>query len=82
VSANALEKELATYEFHKGELLGAHDGKSVVIQGDVVAGVWDTYKDALEAGYGQFGLTPFLVRQIHAVERVQFFTRDIAPCQS
>ncbi len=80
MSTERLARELATYERHKEGLLGAHEGKFVLIHGDEVAGVWDTYKDALEAGYGQFCLEPFLVKQIRGIEQVQFFSRDIVPC--
>ena len=38
------------------------EGKFALIQGDTVAGIWDTYEDAIKEGYQQFGLTkPFLV---------------------
>jgi hypothetical protein len=82
MSAGPFDKELETYDLQKESLLSAHEGQFVLIQGDKVAGIWDTYKDALEAGYREFGLTPFLVKQIRGVERVQFFTRSIVPCQS
>ena len=77
----ALEKELATYQREREKLL-AHQGKFVLIHGDDVAGYWDTYEDALQAGYSRFKLEPFLVKRIEAVERVQFFTRDIPACPS
>ena len=82
MSTERLAHELATYERYKDELVGAHENKFVLIHGDDVAGVWDTYNDALTAGYKQFGLEPFLVKQIRGIEQIQFFTRDIAPCQS
>ena len=82
MSTKRLARELATYERHKDDLLSAHAGKFVLIHGDDVAGTWDTYKDALEAGYGAFGLEPFLVKQIRGIEQVQFFTRDLAVCPS
>ncbi len=79
MTTNRLEKELATYESHREELVLANEGKFVLIHGDAIAGVWDTYKDALAAGYSQFGLSPFLIKQIQGMERVLFFTRDMAP---
>jgi hypothetical protein len=82
MSTERLERELATYEKHKEELLNAHAGKFVLVHGDQVAGVWDTYKDALEAGYGNFGLEPFLVKQVRGIEQIQFFTRDVVACRS
>jgi len=59
----ALERELQTYKNRLTELL-AHEGKFVLIRGDEVAGTWDTYEDALRAGYDKFGLNPFLVKRI------------------
>lgn len=78
MGAESLEKELATYEREKDKLVLANDGKFVLIHGDAIAGVWDTYKDALTAGYSQFGLKPFLVKRIEGIERVLFFTRDLS----
>ena len=75
----ALEKELATYQVKLEELL-PHEGKFVLIHGDEVAGTWDTYPDALQAGYQKFGLNPFLVKRIEWIETVQNFTRDLPLC--
>ena len=77
-----LKKELETYERHKDELVSQSEGKFVLIHGDLIAGVFDTYKDALGVGYRQFGLEPFLVKQVQGIEKVQFFTRGLMPCQS
>jgi len=75
----ALEKEQATYARELHRLL-ASTGKYVLIHEDSVAGTFDTYNDALRVGYDKFGLAPFLVRRIQAVEQVHSFTRDIRPC--
>ena len=82
MNTESLTRELATYERHKDELVGSHEGRFVLIRGDEIAGVWDTYKDALEAGYKQFELEPFLVKQIRGIEQIQFFTRDMITCPS
>lgn len=73
--------ELRVYEAKKRELLAESAGKFAVIQGTEVAGVWDTYEDALRAGYERFKLAPFLVKQITPIEPVLNFTRDLAPCR-
>jgi hypothetical protein len=80
MASERLAGELATYEAHREELVGSHDGQFVLIHGDEIAGIWDTYKDAIEAGYQRFKLEPFLVKQIQSIERVQFITRDILAC--
>jgi hypothetical protein len=74
----ALEKELATYSAHLADLK-QHEGKFVLIQGDVVIDLFSSYDDALKEGYKRFGLVPFLVKQIHAVEPIYYFTRPISP---
>jgi hypothetical protein len=74
----ALEKELAAYQAKLQELK-QHEGKFVLIHGDEVIDTFNTYEDALKAGYKQFGLDPFLVKQIQSVEPVFCFTRPIVP---
>jgi hypothetical protein len=76
----ALDKELETYRNKLPQLLGDEE-RFVVIHGDEVAGTWQTYEDALQAAYKQFGLKSFLVKRIEGVDRVQFFTRDVSPCR-
>lgn len=79
-----LAVEIATFERQKDELLNSgNEGKYVVIQGDRVLGIWDTYQDALQAGYGTVGLDrSFLVKQLSGLERVHFINRDVLKCQS
>lgn len=72
----ALEKELATYKEKLPELK-QHEGKFVLIHDDKVVDLFTSYEDALKEGYKQFGLTPFLVKQVHAVEPVFCFSRPI-----
>jgi hypothetical protein len=74
----ALEKELATYKSKLPELKG-NEGKYVLIQGDNVVGTFTSYEDAIKEGYAQFKLEPFLVKQIQAIEQVQFVTRFAVP---
>jgi hypothetical protein len=74
----ALEKELATYHAKLPELK-QHEGKFVLIRDDQVIDFFTSYDDALKQGYKQFGLTPFLVKQIHAIEPVYYFTRPMGP---
>jgi len=72
-----LEREMATYKASLPDLL-QHEGKYALIQGDSVADVFATYQDALRQGYRQFGLEPFMVKQILSTERVHFMTRECA----
>jgi hypothetical protein len=71
-----LQKEVETYNAKLPELVGSV-GKFVLIKGDVVEGMYDTYADALKIGYERFKLEPFLVKQIAPAEQLQFFTREL-----
>jgi hypothetical protein len=73
----ALEKEIETYNRELPALL-AEQGKFVLIHGDEKVATFVSYEDALKAGYEKYGLKPFLVKQIQAVEQVQYFSRDLA----
>jgi hypothetical protein len=77
-----LKTEIDTYCREKERLVGESAGKYVLIHAQNVVGTWDSYEDALKEGYRQFGLEPFLIKHIEAIDRVHFFTRDIALCQS
>lgn len=70
----ALERELATYHARLPEFL-EHEGKYVLIHGDDVVEFFNTYEDAIKAGYDRFKLEPFLVKKVQVVEQVQHITR-------
>ena len=73
--------ELEAYERHKDALLAQGAGKFVLIHRRDVIGTWDTYEDALKAGYDRYGVAePFMVKCIEGLEGVQFFSRDVNPC--
>ena len=75
-----LQKELDTYKKELPALLPEHEGKFVVIHDSQIAGIFTSLEDALQIGYDRFGLDPFLVKKIEAVEQVLFFSRDLKPC--
>jgi len=78
----SLKDEVQTYERAKPSLIAdGNEGKFALVHGDHVS-VWGTYEDALREGYGQFGLEPFLVKEIHGIERTQFITRDVTVCRA
>jgi hypothetical protein len=76
----ALEKEMQTYQQKRSKLL-VHEGKFVLIHRDQVAGIRVTYEDALRVGYDKYGLQPFLVKRIEAVDTVGYSVRN-DPCPS
>jgi hypothetical protein len=62
----SLEQELATYHAKLPEWK-EHEGKFVLIKGERLVDIFSAYEDALKAGYKEFGLEPFMVRQIAPV---------------
>ncbi len=73
----ALERETEYYTSHLSEFIDK-SGKYIVIQGENVLGIYDTYTDALQAAYKELGTdATFLVRMIEPQEPVAFFTRRI-----
>jgi len=75
----ALEAELEHFETIKDGLIAANAGKFALVHGKELVEVFNSYEDALKAGYGRFGLQPFLVKQIQAIETVQFISRLFDP---
>jgi hypothetical protein len=75
----ALEKELAVFQQKLPEFTADRSGQWVLIHADDVVDFFASYEDAIKAGYTRFGLDSFLVKQIQALEQVQFVTRSIEP---
>ncbi len=72
----ALEQELETYHKLLHAELAGQDGRYALIAGESLLGVYDSYNDALTAGYKERKLEPFLVKKVAAVETVAYFSRD------
>ncbi len=66
--AHVLETELKTYEQHREDLLGRHEGKYVLIHGEQLVGTFESETDAINVGYDHFGNVPILVKKIERVE--------------
>ena len=62
-----LKEEVATFGAHIKQIR-RNVGKFVLIQGKSVVDYFDTYTQAIEAGYEMFGLKNFFVRQVNAKE--------------
>ncbi len=77
----ALEAELKVYKDSLEDLL-SDEGKYVLIHQQDVLGVFDTYSDAIRAGYEKCKLEPFLVKKIRAVDQIQYFTRELDTCHT
>ncbi len=60
-----LEREAETYRREVGRLLAeGHAGCRALIKGAEVVSIWDTQRDALQAGRDQFGLEDIAVVKI------------------
>jgi hypothetical protein len=78
-----LEHELEVFRKELPRLLTeGKAGSYVVIHQDTVAGMHQTFLEAMEAGHTRFGLGPFLVKKVEAVETIRVFARHIRPCPS
>lgn len=69
-----LKQEIDTYNRHLPTLL-RQQGKFVLIKSTEIAGIFDSYLEALTAGYQRFKLDSFLVKQITPAQPVAYFSR-------
>ena len=60
-----LTQEFETYQRDLGKLV-RDAGKYVLIHQTEIVGIYETYAEAFEEGYGKFALDPFLVMHIAA----------------
>lgn len=72
-----LATELATYDEHRGELIGTSVGRFVLIKGAEIVATYESERDAIAQGYRQFGNVPFLVKQVSPTERPLNFVSGI-----
>ncbi len=73
----SLDKELKTFNNLLPSLM-VDEGRFALIADEELLGIFDTYGDALSAGYEKRGLEPFLVKQIATFEVVANFSRNVA----
>ena len=69
-----LSIELDYFDKHRKEWCEHHTGKIVVISGTTVYGFYDDYKNALQVGYDQCGLRPFLLKEVQLVDEIFFLS--------
>jgi hypothetical protein len=77
-SSTKLAKELKFYHAKLPEW-AEHEGKYALIHGEEIIEFYSSYEDAIKIGYSRFGLEPFLVKQVHVMEQVQFVSRLVEP---
>ncbi len=69
MDTTVLDRELATFERAKANLLATARGKYVLIHGDEVAGTFESQNDAINEGWRRFGFVPILTKRIVEFER-------------
>jgi hypothetical protein len=74
-----LQREIETYNANLPELLGSI-GRFVLVKGDRIEGIYDTYADAVKAGYGQFKLEPLWLSKSCLLNRSLFYARLSFEC--
>ncbi len=78
------DREVATYERHKPELLEMAEGKWVVVVVDEVVGAFDDIVQAERAGLKRFGAGPLYIKQVLAqdLQAVGLPTYAVVPCRT
>jgi hypothetical protein len=68
---DVLAQEWLTYKREMPRLLAeGQEGRFVLIKGEEVIGIWDTWREAVDTGRVRFGMVPLMVHQIQAQERI------------
>lgn len=64
-----LAEEICTYFRELPRLLQeGQEGKFALIHGNELLSLWDTFGEALEAGYERFGMEKFMAQPIKAID--------------
>ncbi|MDB5310798.1 MAG: hypothetical protein JWO38_5000 [Gemmataceae bacterium] len=75
----ALERELDTFRRELPKLLAVpgNQGRFVLIHGETVAGLYQSFDDGVAAGYDLFGLDSFMVKEVIDHEKPGYFSRNL-----
>ncbi len=76
-TAMELKEEMETYKAHQNELVLESEGRYALIKGGAIKGPYDSYDEALDAGYDAFGPVPFLVKKIVKGEPIHYISRPL-----
>ena len=84
-----LARDFNAYRRELPRLLAeGHANRWILIRQGTVLSVWDTYRDALQAGYERFGLDPFAVNRVNPLDVERFTALEAqapppeSPCPS
>jgi hypothetical protein len=73
-----LKREINTYRRELPRLLAeGEEGRFVLVKGDQVIAVWDTFDDAYEAGRLLYGLDVFLAQPINPRDLTYVFPKEL-----
>lgn len=73
-----LSIELQTFQRNLTDLLSKAEGKFALVVGEAIISTFETYADAVQAGYAEVGLDkPFLVKRIARVEAAAHYSRPL-----
>jgi hypothetical protein len=80
-SLDPIKQEIRTYLRELPRLLAdGNEGKFVLIKGDEVLSIWDTFDDAYQAGRERFPLhVAFLAQPIDPLDLTRLFPEDLLP---
>lgn len=67
-----LDAEIKYFEANRANWLNVHCGKFALVKGEKLIGAYDSAENAISEGAKQFGVEPFLVRQITEKEESVF----------
>jgi hypothetical protein len=78
-----LATEWDFYRREVGRLLAeGHEGKFVLIKGEVILGIWDTREQAYDVALQKYLMEPSLIQQIRSREPLVRTPLSFCPCQS
>jgi hypothetical protein len=71
--------ELTVFENNLPHMVSHHQGQFVLIKGAAAMQFFDSYEEALTAGYQRYGLQPFFVKQVTEESSTVHYVRDLGP---
>lgn len=73
-----LDTEVEYFDQHRIEWLEHHGGKIALVKGNSIHGFYDTYDNALIAGYEKFGIVSFLLKEVRLKDEILFFPSPLS----
>lgn len=61
-----LDREISAFEKIRGELEKEHMGEWVIVHGEALVGIYESFELAAQVAVSRFGRGPYLIRQVGA----------------